>query len=341
MSFMQADKEDERLLNQAIDEWLAGSIVTPDQAAAMRAGIKPKTERQQLAQYFFIIAVSSALLAFGALFINQKLLEQLRKTFLLSNYTICLAAALLAAISFWFTRNKRRHISATMYEVYLLPGALSTLIAIVYICKEIGNGAGYTLFTGICTVIFLVLSVVFRSRILWTIAIAAVMGWFGAFSTVFSRDNLFLGMNYPVRFTVFGLVIMLIARLQRHVRVLRSSRSVTYHAGLLIFFSGLWGISVFGNFGSLDAWGAVRQASMLPYALAAGLITGAGLYLGIRRKDEALRDFSILFLLLNLYTRYFEYFWDSLNKGLFFLVLAVSFGLLARWLSRNRQAETS
>ena len=333
---MQADKDEEKVLRQALEEWRAGGIISEEQAEAMQRSIVTKTsERQQLAQYFFIIAVSSALLAFGALFIDEKLLEQLRRTFLLSNFTICGIATLLAVVAFWYAERRRGAISTVSYEVYMLPGGLCTLVALVYLCKEIGNGRGYTLFTGLTAICFLALSLAFRSRVLWVACLAALMGWFGAFSTVFSRNNLFLGMNYPVRFTVFGLAVIAVSFLQERLQRIRDMRGLTYHVGLIIFFTGLWGVSVFGNFGSLDAWRAVRQAQMLPFALVSGAVTAAGLYIGIHRHDETLRDYSILFLLINLYTRYFEYFWDSLNKGLFFLVLAVSFGLLARWLSRK------
>jgi hypothetical protein len=244
---------------------------------------------------------------------------------------------LLAAVGFWYAVRKRGLISPTTYEVYMLPGALCTLVALVYLCKEIGNGEGYTFFTGLTAVSFLTLSIIFRPRILWAGFLGTAMGWFGAFSTVHSRDNLFLGMNYPVRFTLFGVLVILLSYAQERAPRLKPMQALTYHAGLLIFFTGLWGVSVFGNFGSLEAWQLVRQSRMMPFAIVSGVITAAGLYLGIHRKDEALRDYSILFLLLNLYTRYFEYFWDSLNKGLFFLVLAISFGLLARWLSRTKK----
>jgi uncharacterized membrane protein len=334
---MQADKDEEKILLEALEEWRSTGTISPEQAEVMRSSIHPRsTERQQLAQYFFIVAVSSALLAFGALFIDEKLLEQLRRNFLLSNYTISLAAAALAAAGFWYGRHRRRIITPVTYEVYMLPGTLCTFVALVYLCKELGNGEGYTIFTGLTALTFLTLSLAFRSRVLWLACLAAAMGWYGAFSTVFSHNNLFLGMNYPVRFTVFGILVILLSLMQKNIPRMRPMSSLSYHTGLLIFFTGLWGVSVFGNFNTLEAWRIVRQASMLPFAAISCLLTAGGLFLGIHRNDEILRDYSILFLLINLYTRYFEYFWDSLNKGLFFLVLAISFGLLARWLSRTK-----
>lgn len=333
---MQVDKEDLRTVNEAIDSWIGEGLIDTELAGKLRASLEQKhSERAQLAQYFFIIAISSAILAAGALLINEKLLERLRRTFLLSNWTIAFAAAGLAVAGFWFARNRRRILSPTTYEVYMLPAALSSIVAVVYLCKEIGNGQGYTLFTGLCSILFFTLSLTFRSRLLWIIFIASIMGWYGAFSSVFSSQNLFLGMNYPMRFTVFGIVVTAFAFVVKRIRRIRPMHPITFQAGLLIFYTGLWGVSVFGNYETIAGWQAVRQTAMLPYAVVAGLITAAGLWIGIRRDNDTLRDFSILFLLLNLYTRYFEYFWDRMNQGIFYLILAISFGLLARWLSKS------
>jgi len=46
---------------------------------------------------------------------------------------------------------------------------------------------------------------------------------------------------------------------------------------------------------------------------------------------------ALLFLLLNLYTRYFEYFWDVTNKGIFFTILALSFWLIGKKLEQYRR----
>ena len=67
-----------------------------------------------------------------------------------------------------------------------------------------------------------------------------------------------------------------------------------------------------------------KRGQVLIYSILFAIAAGVSLFAGIRNKDDVARDFGIIFLLVNLYTRYFEYFWDSMNKGLFFLVLAVS-----------------
>ena len=41
-----------------------------------------------------------------------------------------------------------------------------------------------------------------------------------------------------------------------------------------------------------------------------------------------LRGYGLVFLGLNLSTRFFEWFWNSLNKGLFFIIVGLSLWVL-------------
>ena len=41
-----------------------------------------------------------------------------------------------------------------------------------------------------------------------------------------------------------------------------------------------------------------------------------------------LRGYGAVFLAINVYTRFFENFWNAMNKGLFFLILGASLWLL-------------
>jgi uncharacterized membrane protein len=80
-------------------------------------------------------------------------------------------------------------------------------------------------------------------------------------------------------------------------------------------------------------------------ALAVALLQ---ILLGAAQKSAVILGFGVTSLLVNLYTRYFESFWDSLEKGLFFLVggvLLLFFGMayerLARQLSSASPPETT
>lgn len=335
---MQADKDEAEILRRALQAWKQEGLLTEEQTDQLDASIKPKeNQSQQLAQYLLIIALSCALLGVCALLIDEKLLERLRRNFLISYYSIAGLAGILATVCFIYTVRKRKRLTELTFELNVLVGAILTLIAITYFCKIWGNGQAYTGFAAITTIVFFSLAVWLRARVLWLSFLAASMAWFGAFSGIHQKDGLFLGMNYPVRFTLFGAIVILLGLLQEKWDRLQSLKDFSQQLGLIIFYCGVCGVAVFGNIGMLDVWQRIRQTTMLPYAIGCGLLTGFLLILGIRKNKNQLRDFSLLFLLLQLYIHYFSYFWDSMNKGVFFLFLALSLGLLARWLRHSAE----
>lgn len=184
------------------------------------------------------------------------------------------------------------------------------------------------------------ISVFFKSRSIWLAAILALMGFYGSYAEwQQTSHNLFLGMNYPARFTLFGLLIIGASFIQQKIQLLQFSQRYTYVIGLLIFFTGLWGVSIFGNYGHYEDWLQVRQVQVIGYSVVLAIVSIAALLLGIKYHDDATRDFGIIFILLNLYSRYFEFFWNTTNKGIFFLILAVSFALVG-WQIEKRIKQT-
>ena len=337
---MDVDKADHELLHKAISSWQTAGNITDAQADELRRTVVLKgNDRQQIAQYFFFVALLCTLLAFGAIFINEKLLERIKLYFAWNDLVIAAITTLLSVLWFWYVSRKKGHLSPTVYELYMVLGGLSALTSLVYICKQLGIYATYTTFLLFAFLALAALAAVFRSRALWIGAIAAAIGWFGAYSTWRSADNLFLGMNYPMRFTAFGVLLLSISFLQRSIKPLAYSRTLTYGTGLLLLFIGLWGVSIFGNYNSLVGWQQVRQVHVLAYSILFAAAAILSFFLGIRYKDDMARDFGVLFLIINLYTRYFEYFWDAMNKGIFFLILAITFGLLGWLLERKKKSK--
>lgn len=334
---MEVDKNTWHTIQQALKEWENTGLLTKDQAECLRKDIVFKrSERQQVARYFFLIALFCTLLAFGAIFINEKFLEKIKAYFSWSDMVISLLTALLSAFWFWYTGRKRKMLNPAAYEAYMVVGGLAALTSLIYACKELRATATYLPFLTPAIIILTTMSILLWSQALWIGALLALISWFGIFSTVYGSNNLFAGMNYPVRFMALGGLILIIAFAQKRVSRLAYSYTITYFTGLLLFFTGLWAVSVFGNYSSLVGWHQVRQIHVLAYAICFGIGAAASFYLGIRYKDDLAKDFGLLFLLINLYTRYFEYFWNAMNKGIFFLVLAITFGFLGWWLDRSR-----
>jgi uncharacterized membrane protein len=50
------------------------------------------------------------------------------------------------------------------------------------------------------------------------------------------------------------------------------------------------------------------------------LLTSGGIYLGVAWESPVFLNTSLVFFAMNLYTRFYEYFWDAMPKSLFFIV---------------------
>jgi uncharacterized membrane protein len=90
----------------------------------------------------------------------------------------------------------------------------------------------------------------------------------------------------------------------------------------------LWLVTIFGNYSSYERWQEVRQLQFLVWDGVLFAVAAAGMYLGLKRNDFVLGNISLVFFILNLVTRYFEYFWEPLHKSVFFMILAFIFWLI-------------
>lgn len=343
---MELDKKDKHLIETAISEWQENELLDSQKADELRSTLHVKKSEALVARYFFIIAIASTILAFGAIFIDDKLLEKIKAYFDVGNIIIAVSCTIIAVAWFIYMTKKRKGLTPMLYEVYMLLGGLVSICALVYYCKDFGFGPEYTAFLLITSLLFFILSYIYRSYTLWVGALLALMGWYGAYAYHWNdKDNLFIGLNYPMRFTIFGLLVIGFSFIQKRIKALQFTFRQTYIIGLLIFFTGLWGVSIFGNYGHYDQWEQVRQIQVIGYSIVMAICSVGALLYGIKYDDEITRDFGIIFILVNLYSRYFEFFWDNTNKGVFFLILALSFGilgfLLERKLKRNKKQQNS
>jgi uncharacterized membrane protein len=67
------------------------------------------------------------------------------------------------------------------------------------------------------------------------------------------------------------------------------------------------------------------------------ILTASGVYLGVAWESPVLLNTSIVFFVINVYTRFYEYFWAALPKSLFFIVggaLLIAGGI---WIERVRR----
>lgn len=333
---MRVNKKEAKLLEEAIEQWQKDDLLDAQKADALKRSISSyHNEFDTVAFYASIAAVSCALLAFGALVLDEKWIERLRKLFEFSELVIGLFFAGLSVLLIWIARKRKKKFSYTALanESFTILIALTTGVAVTYLMQSLHTGYRYYgagIFITACT--YGITAVYLRSPLLWVCMLLALISSWAAQTYAWSTDAAkayFAGMNYPLRMSVFGAMLIALAYLFRKRPLFRNFYRLTWYSCWTFFLFSCLLVSVSGNW-SYDNWPAVKQDKLFLWAIGNTVLLVLVLIYAVKQKDEILRDITIVFFLLNIYTRYFEYFWDRTNKGIFFALLALSFWLIGK-----------
>jgi len=117
-----------------------------------------------------------------------------------------------------------------------------------------------------------------------------------------------LAMTYPMRFLAMGLVFLVVA--WAHATLLRGAYQgfarVYAHLGLLDIHLALWFLAVFGYFEKEVRWSDSR-GERLAFTALWGLVSLACLLLAGTTGQRVLRSYGLTFLVINVYTFYFQF----------------------------------
>ena len=242
--------------------------------------------------------------------------------FFASSYiTLCLVFAVLASVTYFLALQLRKKFPQKVFsnETIFFAGILLTAASIFYFGKSIDNGSGhFSILLLIASFIYGLAGLLFPSTLVWIFALLSLGSWFGTETGYASGwGAYYLGMNYPMRFVLFGAVLVGIAFIMKNISGAKKFFQSTYVIGLLYLFIALWILSIFGNYGDIDKWYDVKQRELYAWSILFGVVALLFILYGLKTDDYTARSFGITFLFINLYTRYFEYFWNGMHKAIF------------------------
>jgi hypothetical protein len=332
---LNLDKQESDFLNSIITDWEKQGLVNNEQAEKLRDTYEVKGfDWMRLAKYSFWIALICGATSFTFLIVNDTIVNWLKKLYYTPDIIISIVSAVMAAFLFLWGRRRERLSPEKVYsnEAVIFTGVLFTACCIAYLGKTFDNGSGhYSILFLLSVFVYGFLAYRLDSRLIWLFALVSLGSWFGTetgYQTQWS--HYFLGMNYPLRFVLFGVVLVTACHFLRNRKWFSDFWELTYVVGLLYLFLSLWLLSIFGNYGTIDSWWKVKQISLFYWGIISLAVAGGFMLYGLKSKDSIAREFGITFVLIFIYTKYFEYFWDSTNHTLFFAILAVSFWLIGR-----------
>jgi uncharacterized membrane protein len=326
---MEVNDEKARLLNQAIEDWLEKGLIDEDTASSLKKTFTVRRfDWRQLTVYAFIIAVICAVLSVIVLLADKPLREWMQRLTNLTDTGISELLTIAAVLIFWHSKRRFKKHPSTPFSnhSFLLLGCFFSIAAISFWAKtfHIFQHNYFAIFL-LAAVLYFFLSVRFEASVLWVLAILMIAVAYASWSAFYSDTDNFFGMNYPIRFLPFGILLLLASSpVKNHwrFRLFYPAHLVT---ALLFFYVSLWLITIFGNYNSLERWNEVRQVHFLPWDVLLLLVSAVGMYSGLKRNDLITGNISLIFFILNLLSRYFEYFWEPLHKSVFFLLLALIF----------------
>lgn len=332
---MNYNKKQGEFLLETIEEWQKRGTINNDTAEKLKSEIQIRPfDWMKLAIYAFWIAMICIIISVATALKDNCLIELITELFTSSNTAICIGFIGIAAGLYAWGLNRRKNHPQNLFsnETIFLGGVLATAVAVGYFGKVIDNGSGhFSMLFLLSTFIYAGLGFWFPSTLVWIFAVLSFGTWFGTETGYVSGwGAYFIGMNYPMRFVLFGLMLTIASFFIPKKSKLDDFQHPTYVLGLLYLFISLWILSIFGNYGDMDSWYHVKQIELFHWGI---LFAGAAIlaiWYGLKQDDYTSRSFGITFLFINLYTKFFEYFWDSIHKAVFFLILAVSFWFLGQ-----------
>lgn len=283
------DKKEITAVQKAIQYWEENGIIDEAIARKMRESYLHENEdRNILSTYALIACVSCAVLAFGALVIDEKWIELIRRRFGFSELIVGITFLLLTVFFTWQSKRRMHKMKANTAgnEAFNITIVLSLAVALAYTGRSIGYQNGhYATVLLIAAGLYGSISCILQSRLLWAVMLLTLAGWWGAQTYYWSEDaDYFLGMNYAVRMTVFGLVVILLQSVISKVKYLSVFKVIHQVMAWIFFLVAAWSLSILGNSSSIDVWLQVKQGRLWYWALVFTLLLIGLIIYGFRKK---------------------------------------------------------
>jgi hypothetical protein len=327
---MKLSRRKARLLEEVLEDWRASRTLSEAEARRLLATVEVVPfDWRRLARYSFWVAVACIVIAVASALADEALLDLLATLITLSPAGRFIALALVAGGFYAWSLRRQREAPEKIYgnEALCFLGVLATAGAVESLGEMLSSGGGrFSLLFLIAALLYGAIGLAFPSVQVWIFALLSLGSWIG-FETGYASGwgAYFLGLNYPFRFLMFGAALAAASHLFLAWPARARFWRPTFVIGLLCLFLSLWVMSIFGNYGDLRAWHSAGYGELFLWAVLFGAASAAAIWYGLRFDDRTSIGFGITFLFINLYTRFFEHFWDSLHKAVFFAVLGASF----------------
>jgi hypothetical protein len=332
---MKLNKKQSAFLSNTISWWENSGDIPQELADKLRQTYTTKPfDFKRLAKYAFWFSIFFLVIAVLSFLADTVLIEFIQTFLSTSPIFLSLFFAILASIAYWIGVKRKNKWPEKIFsnEAIIFIGVLLTSTSIGFLGKALDTGSGhFALLFLLATIVYGILAFWLPSKLVWIFALISFGAWFGTETGYISGwEDYFLGLNYPLRYVLFGACLVGLSHLFRKKLTALGLFNSTYIIGMLYLFTALWLVSIFGNFGDMEAWKRINQITFIHWGVVSIIISIGAIYLGLKTDDTISRSFGIIFLMINIYTKYFEFLWNDLHKGIFFLILGISLWMIGQ-----------
>lgn len=190
-----------------------------------------------------------------------------------------------------------------------------------------GNKHNYTILFLITIIIFFIIAYIKKNYIVLSIALVSAITWYGFEGFDFPYiDSYIFNINNYIRVILMSTAIFLLGITDVNIKIFGNKyylfSKIFYSVGILYLNIVLAIMSIFGTYDTMILF-KDNKTETITYSIIFLITNIIMLSLGIKIKKMSIIKCSIFFILANMYIRYFEYFYLSMNSWIFFIILGV------------------
>jgi len=334
------------IILEELEIWREEGVI--DEATYHRLRQRYKTQRADLG------ALIKWVLIFGAIVLGGGITLLFSDVF--KNLPDLIIVLMLTAVTgaFYYAgfrlSARRRRTLVYSGRALVFVGTVTTVVDLVWLSRTLGlGGHHWPLLVAIAAIVYFLVGYLMHDLLVLVFGIIASAIWFGAETGYLSGwDTYWLGMNYPIRFAFFGALLIAIGWLYgERAKQNDSDMSEIYgriylSIGLFLVLGSLWLTSLVGNTHDPDQFRSELALTRLLFILGFTIASALATIYGVRQADKMVLGYGAVFLCIDVYTRFFEQFWNTLSKSIFFIslgTLSLVVGIFLEFSRRNKLAD--
>lgn len=322
-----------------LDELASRGILTPEQCAILKERY-PSTpwDVLPLVRIFTVLGVLTAMA--GSIVLVKDMLD----FWLLSEAGLLAAVVGFVAAGRWLKLSKGMPILGETLE---LAGGMALQGLTIVLAIHYSTGSkNWPALVGVDAALLCALAYALANPLVLWYACANLFFFIGAETGYVSGwGAYYLGMTYPVRYLAIAPVVLGLSwahAVYLRGRCVRFAR-VYGHYGLLIANLAMWFLSLFGYKENIAWSGSVHASERLVFSILWIALSAGSMFASSRTGWKLLRKYAFTFLIINLYTFYFQFVVAKTGEAWFLHLLATGGSLvwLGVFLEKRRRQEAT